>query len=122
MGNICGKPEPAAFSQPGRRLDSAPPAPATAPLPDKQQRRRTMSGGRTLGGSSTTGTTDADDARRKAAAAAEARAQESSKGGKLHNQLQAQKKKTMTETLKEASNEERQRRDMDANVEILSHN
>jgi hypothetical protein len=70
MGNICGKQESDAFSQPGRVLGSAPPpAPKTAPVPKKV-------GGppRTLGGGSSTGDgSDLVDARRKAAEAAEVR-------------------------------------------------
>jgi hypothetical protein len=70
MGNICGKTEPEAFSQPGRVLGSAPaPAAGTAPVPKKV-------GGppRTLGsGPAVEASGDTDDARRKAAEAAEVR-------------------------------------------------
>lgn len=52
----------------------------------------------------------------------QARAQGSGKGGKLHTQLQAQKKQTMAATLKEAGEAERRRRDVDASVEAMAHN
>jgi 3-keto-L-gulonate-6-phosphate decarboxylase len=53
----------------------------------------------------------------------QARAQgAASKGGKLSAQLQAQKKQTMNETLKEASETERRRRDQDATAEAIAHN
>lgn len=70
MGNICGKSEPEAFSQPGRVLGSAPPeGPKSVPVP------KTVIGGppRTLGGGGGGGPSnnDQDDARRRAAEAAE---------------------------------------------------
>ena len=71
MGNICGKTEPEAFSQPGRVLGTAPPpAAGTAPVP------KTVGGPpRTLGGGSAVaqGSDDPENARRKAAEAAEVR-------------------------------------------------
>jgi hypothetical protein len=68
MGNICGKSDSEAFSQPGRTLGSAPPQPQRAFVPPHV-------GGppRTVGGSPTPqgNNGDADDARRRAAEAAE---------------------------------------------------
>ncbi|KAI1203160.1 hypothetical protein F5X97DRAFT_285121, partial [Nemania serpens] len=94
MGNICGKSDSEAFSQPGRVLGSAPPQPQRASVPAHV-------GGppRTLGGDSPSAQAsggDADDARRRAAEAAEARAQAASakSSGKLGAQLAAQKKQT----------------------------
>ncbi|EGU87310.1 hypothetical protein FOQG_07295 [Fusarium oxysporum f. sp. raphani 54005] len=115
MGNICGKTEPEAFSQPGRVLGSAPaPAAGTAPVPKKV-------GGppRTLGsGPAAEASGETDDARRKAAEAAEARAKASSKpGGKLQTQLAAQKKQTRSETLKDASQEQLRAREADQAAE-----
>ncbi|KAM0345327.1 hypothetical protein ACHAPU_006726 [Fusarium lateritium] len=133
MGNICGKTEPEAFSQPGRVLGSAPPPTAgTAPVPKKV-------GGppRTLGGGSVPEASgDVDNARRRAAEAAEvrknppqnsnvpwsrdfdARAKATSKpGGKLQSQLAAQKKQTRSETLKDASQEQLRARESDQAAE-----
>ncbi|KAL7935277.1 hypothetical protein V8C35DRAFT_279020 [Trichoderma chlorosporum] len=109
MGNICGKTEPEPDAQAGRRLGSAPPpGPKTARVPQKV-------GGppRTLGGASDDSGGDPSDARRRAAEAAEARAKASSKGGKLQSQLNAQKKKNLSSTLAEASNQELRARDAD---------
>lgn len=79
MGNICGKTESDAFSQPGRVLGSAPPQPQRASVPAHVGGPpRTLGGG---GGSSSVqgnngdnnniNNTAADDARRRAAEAAE---------------------------------------------------
>ncbi|KAL5087267.1 hypothetical protein Trisim1_008005 [Trichoderma cf. simile WF8] len=111
MGNICGKTEPEPDAQAGRRLGSAPPpGPKTARVPQKV-------GGppRTLGGAAgdESGGGDPADARRRAAEAAEARAKASSKGGKLQSQLNAQKKKNLSSTLAEASNQELRAREAD---------
>ncbi|RGP65660.1 hypothetical protein FLONG3_9163 [Fusarium longipes] len=117
MGNICGKTEPEAFSQPGRVLGTAPPpAAGTAPVP------KTVGGPpRTLGGGSAAaaqGSDDPENARRKAAEAAEARAKAASKpGGKLQTQLAAQKKQTRSETLKDASQEQLRAREADQATE-----
>ncbi|KAI8947674.1 hypothetical protein F4801DRAFT_582119 [Xylaria longipes] len=121
MGNICGKSESEAFSQPGRVLGSAPPQPQRASVPAQV-------GGppRTLGGGppSTQGNSgDADDARRRAAEAAEARAQAASarSSGKLGAQLAAQKKQTRNDTLQEISNNERRQRDADEAAQARVH-
>ncbi|KAL7960898.1 hypothetical protein V8C34DRAFT_275065 [Trichoderma compactum] len=109
MGNICGKTEPEPDAQAGRRLGSAPPpGPKTSRVPQKV-------GGppRTLGGAGDESGGDPADARRRAAEAAEARAKASSKGGKLQSQLNAQKKKNLSSTLAEASNQELRAREAD---------
>ncbi|KAI0486228.1 hypothetical protein F4859DRAFT_361760 [Xylaria cf. heliscus] len=122
MGNICGKSDSEAFSQPGRVLGSAPPQLQRVSVPAHV-------GGppRTLGGGSPAaqGTSgDADDARRRAAEAAEARAQAASaksSSGKLGAQLAAQKKQTRNDTLQEISNNERRQRDADEAAQARAH-
>ncbi|KLU84194.1 hypothetical protein MAPG_03239 [Magnaporthiopsis poae ATCC 64411] len=132
MGNCCGKPEPDNFNSQGRVLGSAPPRQATAPVPASATRPKPPKVGgppRTLGGgggegasSGASSTSAAEDARRKAAEAAEARARGKPAGGKLASQLEVQKKKTRNETLKEVSDENRRRRDVDDQAKTLSHN
>ncbi|KAE8353281.1 hypothetical protein BDV28DRAFT_110997 [Aspergillus coremiiformis] len=124
MGNICSrsKNEPEAFSSPGRVLGSANPPPGEAgksssgpraPLPAK------ASTGRTLGNVGASGagadTADTADARTNAAIAAQKRAESASAGnkGKLGSKLAAQKAQTQTQTLNEASQDERAARDAD---------
>ncbi|KAI1263100.1 hypothetical protein F5Y18DRAFT_429572 [Xylariaceae sp. FL1019] len=124
MGNICGKSESEAFSQPGRVLGSAPPQPERASIPAKV-------GGppRTLRGSNATPQANAGDssgdadARRRAAEAAEARAQATSSkySGPLGSKLAAQKKQTRNDTLQEISNEERRQRDADEAAQARIH-
>ncbi|KXX83025.1 hypothetical protein MMYC01_200524 [Madurella mycetomatis] len=127
MGNLCSS-ESDPFSQPGRRLGSTPAAPASVSVPASASasRKPPRVGGppRTLGGGSGAGSAssqDPSDARRKAAEAAEAR-QKRSQGGKLTAQLNAQRGKTDAAILKQASEEESRRRDMDQNAAALSHN
>ncbi|KAK3330379.1 hypothetical protein B0H66DRAFT_59588 [Apodospora peruviana] len=126
MGNLCGKAsndDP--FAQPGRRLDSAPPAPKSASVPAKVVGGppRTLGGGSGSGsGGATTTGVGVDEARRKAAEAAEARAKQGGGGGKLSSQLAAQKRQTRTDTLKEVSDTQRRQRDMDASADALNHN
>ncbi|KAI0400299.1 hypothetical protein F4802DRAFT_585409 [Xylaria palmicola] len=122
MGNLCGKTEREAFSQPGRVLGSAPPQPQRASVPAHV-------GGppRILGGGPPPAQGDnggADDARRRAAEAAEARAQAASAkpSGKLGAQLAAQKKQTRNDTLQEISNNERRQRDADEAAQVRAHN
>ncbi|KAI6093789.1 hypothetical protein F4821DRAFT_252788 [Hypoxylon rubiginosum] len=124
MGNICGKSDSEAFSQPGRVLGSAPPQPQRAPVPPT-----VSSPPRTLGGSAPAaqgaqngGSTD--EARRRAAEAAEARAQAATAKttGKLGTQLAAQKKQTRNDTLKEVSNNAIRQRDADEGAQARSHN
>ncbi|GAW22939.1 hypothetical protein ANO14919_124860 [Xylariales sp. No.14919] len=121
MGNICGKSESEAFSQPGRVLGSAPSQPQRAPVP-------THVGGppQTLGGglpAARGNSGDTDDARRRAAEAAETRAQAASAKslGKLGTQLAAQKKQTRNDTLQEISNNERRQRDADEAAQARAH-
>ncbi|KAI0189375.1 hypothetical protein EV127DRAFT_109136 [Xylaria flabelliformis] len=123
MGNICGKSESEAFSQPGRVLGSAPEQPQRASIP-----AHVGGPARTLGGGSpsaqgNSGDADADDARRRAAEAAEARAQAASarSSGKLGAQLAAQKKQTRNDTLQEISNNERRQRDADEAAQARVH-
>ncbi|GAB1311280.1 hypothetical protein MFIFM68171_01490 [Madurella fahalii] len=127
MGNLCST-ESEPFSQPGRRLGSTPTAPASASVPASASasRKPPRVGGppRTLGGGSGGGpgaSQDPNDARRKAAEAAEAR-QKRNQGGKLKAQLDAQRGKTDAAILKQASEEESRRRDMDQSTAALSHN
>ncbi|KAM0522278.1 hypothetical protein ACHAPE_001866 [Trichoderma viride] len=114
MGNICGKTE-SEPSQPGRPLGSAPPpGPKTSRVPPKVGGPpRTLGGAGSDVGSAVSNSGDPSDARRKAAEAAEARAKASSKGGKLQSQLNAQKKKNLSSTLADASNQELRARDAD---------
>ncbi|KAK3934789.1 hypothetical protein QBC46DRAFT_70050 [Diplogelasinospora grovesii] len=132
MGNLCGKEssnDP--FAQPGRRLDSAPPAAtsssvpasvsASAPVrPANTASVRVGGPGRTLGSAPEAASGDAEEARRKAAAAAEARMQQANKGtGKLSSQLAAQRKQRVHRT--EASSTQLRQRKMDENAQVLSH-
>ncbi|KAI1779974.1 hypothetical protein F4818DRAFT_160754 [Hypoxylon cercidicola] len=126
MGNICGKSDSEAFSQPGRVLGSAPPQPERAAVPPTVR-----SPPRTLGGSAPTAQgaqngadADADEARRRAAEAAEARAKATTakSTGKLGTQLAAQKKQTRNDTLKEVSNNAIRQRDADEGAQARSHN
>ncbi|KAL0938812.1 uncharacterized protein CTRU02_205422 [Colletotrichum truncatum] len=125
MGSVCGKEKGEEnFSSPGRPLGTAPPPqPKTAPIPAR------VVGGppRTLGGGSSTSgerpNADADDARRRAAEAAEARAKAANKStGKLGSQLNAQKKQTQTDLLKDASAQQLRQRDADAAAEARTYN
>lgn len=131
MGNICGKTESDAFSQPGRVLGSAPPQPQRASVPAHVGGPpRTLGGG---GGSSSVqgnngdnnniNNTAADDARRRAAEAAEARAQAASArtSGKLGAQLAAQRKQTRNDVLQEISHDERRQRDADEAAQARAH-
>ncbi|PHH76512.1 hypothetical protein CDD82_3962 [Ophiocordyceps australis] len=108
MGNLCGK-QDAEPTSPGRVLGSAPPRasqPKRAPVPASV-------GGppRTLGSQ---GASSSGDARQRAAEAAEARAKAaSSKGGKLQSQLEAQKRQSRNDILKQASAQQQRARDAD---------
>ncbi|KAF2197910.1 hypothetical protein GQ43DRAFT_402060 [Delitschia confertaspora ATCC 74209] len=128
MGNLCGKPsKDDHFNGPGRVLGSAP-APSnnaratvpkiatiTKPAQSPQQPQ-----GRTLGNSSGGG---GDDAKSAAAKAAEARAQKaSSSSGDLAKKLEAQKRQTREQTLKQVSYENRAARDADAAQEARNYN
>ncbi|KAI9848128.1 MAG: hypothetical protein M1838_000653 [Thelocarpon superellum] len=110
MGALCGK-ESDPFAQPGRTLDSAPaPASGRSPVPSSATQSNQINGGsRTLGGRS-----NAADAREAAARAAEERARGNQPKGKLANQLASQKQQKRTDTLGQASKEERRFRDADA--------
>jgi len=114
MGNICGKESADSFAKPGRTLSSAPPPSNTTTIPVPKSRK--------VGGKAAA-VPNSEDARRQAAAAAEARAQKSSKpAGKLERDLQEQRKQTRTDTLRQASKEERAARNADSNAEILNYN
>ncbi|TEA16469.1 hypothetical protein C8034_v001290 [Colletotrichum sidae] len=122
MGSVCGKEKgDDNFSSPGRPLGTAPPPqPKTAPIP-----ARVGGPPRTLGGSSSgeRSTADTDDARRRAAEAAEARAKAANKTtGKLSSQLNAQKKQTQGDLLKDVSNQQLRQRDADAAAEARTFN
>ncbi|KAI9794678.1 MAG: hypothetical protein M1833_007394 [Piccolia ochrophora] len=110
MGCNCGKQsrENDPFASPGRTLSSAPPpASGTARVPRNAAPHSDSLPGRTLGGRSNT----EDDARRAAASAAEERATAGRPKGKLGNQLQSQRQQTRTNTLEQASRDERRHRD-----------
>ncbi|KAL1836308.1 hypothetical protein VTJ49DRAFT_5317 [Mycothermus thermophilus] len=145
MGNLCGKAsrDDDPFSQPGRRLGSAPATPAIASVPSASASpkspapRKVVVGGppRTLGGgggssSPTTGgggggegsSSTADDARARAAAAAEARFQAAKQSrGKLGTALDKQRAMTDAEALRQASEAERRQREMDQAAEAMRH-
>lgn len=124
MGNLCGKQTSTddAFSTPGRTVGSAPPSgPRTASVPQKKTAAPKVGGpARTLGGGAEDNQTP-EEARRKAAEAAEARASKNGKGGKLATNLAAQKRQTRTDTLQEASQQNLQQRESDANAKIRQY-
>ncbi|KAK2005152.1 hypothetical protein LX36DRAFT_665188 [Colletotrichum falcatum] len=128
MGSVCGKEDKGDnFTSPGRPLGTAPPPqPKTAPIPARVGGPpRTLGGGSSSGGSGASGqqSADAAEARRKAAEAAEARAKAASKStGKLSSQLNAQKKQTQTDLLKDASAQQLRQRDADAAAEARTYN
>ncbi|KAI9769458.1 MAG: hypothetical protein M1835_006710 [Candelina submexicana] len=123
MGNLCGKESKPddPFKQPGRTLASAPPpSSGTSKLPPGASTTPKISGpGRTLGAS---GRSDTGDARRAAAQAAEERARANQPKGKLSTQLAAQKQQRRTDTLGQASENERRLRDADASAEARNWN
>ncbi|KAH6854462.1 hypothetical protein B0I37DRAFT_349782 [Chaetomium sp. MPI-CAGE-AT-0009] len=124
MGNLCSS-ERDPFSQPGRPLGTAPPAPTSASVPAAAKAPRKVGGPpRTLGGStsgpSSTGAA-ADDARARAAAAAEERLQKSKQGGKLKAQLDQRRGMTDAEALRQASETEQRQRVVDQSTRALSH-
>ncbi|KAI0200090.1 hypothetical protein F4808DRAFT_430537 [Astrocystis sublimbata] len=125
MGNICGKSESEAFSQPGRVLGSTPTQPERVSVPAHVGGPpRTLGGG---GGSAPSpaggSNADAEEVRRRAAEAAEARAQAASakSSGQLGAKLAAQKKQTRNDTLQEISNNERRQRDADEGAQARIH-
>lgn len=129
MGNLCGKQSSSDnFSSPGRAVGSAPPpGPRTAPVPSaasgasKTKAQKVGGPPRTLGGGSSDQQTP-EEARRKAAEAAEARATaKNAKGGKLASNLAAQKKQTRTDTLNEASQQNLQQRESDADAKLRQY-
>lgn len=71
MGNICGKSESEAFSQPGRVLGSAPPQPQSVPVPAHVGAPAQTPGGGSAPAQGDSRASAADDARRRAAEAAE---------------------------------------------------
>ncbi|KAJ5630778.1 uncharacterized protein N7484_010878 [Penicillium longicatenatum] len=119
MGNICSRSsnnDQEAFTGPGRvvgtsnQSNSAP----RASVPSSTNWK--SSPGRTLGETSTGGAQGAsDEARSNAAIAAQKRAESMSatNKGKLGSKLAAQKAKTQTQTLDQASRDERAARDVD---------
>ncbi|KAK1600620.1 uncharacterized protein LY79DRAFT_574885 [Colletotrichum navitas] len=130
MGSVCGKEDKGDnFTSPGRPLGTAPPPqPKTAPIPSRVGGPpRTLGGGSGDGsgggGASGQQSADAAEARRKAAEAAETRAKAASKStGKLSSQLNAQKKQTQTDLLKDASAQQLRQRDADAAAEARTYN
>ncbi|KAK1730782.1 hypothetical protein CaCOL14_002873 [Colletotrichum acutatum] len=126
MGSVCGKEKGDNFDSPGRPLGTAPPPqPKTAPIPARVGGPpRTLGGGSGAGGASgQQSSADAAEARRKAAEAAEARAKAANKStGKLSSQLNAQKKQTQSDLLKDASTQQLRQRDADAAAEARTYN
>ncbi|KAI0176274.1 hypothetical protein GGR52DRAFT_353556 [Hypoxylon sp. FL1284] len=124
MGNICGKSDSEAFSQPGRVLGAAPPQPERASVPPKISNPPRTVGGSAQNAQATQAGSSADEARRRAAEAAEARAKATTakSTGKLGTQLAAQKKQTRNDTLKEISNNAIRQRDADEGAQARSHN
>ncbi|WQF77720.1 hypothetical protein CDEST_02734 [Colletotrichum destructivum] len=126
MGSVCGKEDKGDnFTSPGRPLGTAPPPqPKTAPIPARVGGPpRTLGGGGSNGGAPGEQSADAAEARRKAAEAAEARAKAASKStGKLSSQLNAQKKQTQADLLKDASAQQLRQRDADAAAEARTYN
>ncbi|KAJ4332137.1 hypothetical protein N0V87_008634 [Didymella glomerata] len=119
MGNLCGKQSKDGLEGPGRTLGSAP-APATkASVPtgaNANAPKRTVGGPpRTLGEGNA-----ASNPRSAAAAAAEARANKNSTGD-LQKKLDAQKKQTREQTLKEIVNENNRHRDAEATRTAQTH-
>ncbi|GKT42324.1 uncharacterized protein ColSpa_02505 [Colletotrichum spaethianum] len=129
MGSVCGKEDKGDnFTSPGRPLGTAPPPqPKTAPIPARVGGPPRTLGGGSSGGASGQQSADAAEARRKAAEAAEnlrqARAKAASKStGKLSSQLNAQKKQTQADLLKDASAQQLRQRDADAAAEARTYN
>ncbi|KAI9800097.1 MAG: hypothetical protein M1825_004279 [Sarcosagium campestre] len=114
MGALCSKKSSDPFDQPGRTLDTAPPPTSgTASLPADKKRINSLTNGpgRTLGGPSTAAN---EDARQKAAQAALARTEgRPQPKGKLGQDLNKQKRKTQTDTLRQAREERLQERKSD---------
>ncbi|MCJ1486731.1 hypothetical protein MMC06_006909 [Schaereria dolodes] len=120
MGNLCGKESKDSdpFAQPGRTVGPAPSiqSNARAPIPPK-----ISSQGRPLGGPSAS--TEISDARRAAAKAAEERAARTNQPkGKLGRELAKEKQQSRTNTLGEASRDERRKRDADQGAEARNWN
>ncbi|CAI7675651.1 hypothetical protein N7533_010946 [Penicillium manginii] len=125
MGNICSRAsnDPEAFSSPGRVVGTNPSNQSAAPrasVPAKANWKN--SPGRTLGDSAGA-QGDSDEARSNAAIAAQKRADTASSGnkGKLGSKLAAQKAKTQTQTLNEASETERATRAQDDQREVAAY-
>ncbi|GKT83540.1 hypothetical protein Ct61P_01390 [Colletotrichum tofieldiae] len=125
MGSVCGKEDKGDnFTSPGRPLGTAPPPqPKTAPIPARVGGPPRTLGGGSGGGAPGEQSANAAEARRKAAEAAEARAKAASKStGKLSSQLNAQKKQTQADLLKDASAQQLRQRDADAAAEARTYN
>ncbi|OHF01330.1 hypothetical protein CORC01_03363 [Colletotrichum orchidophilum] len=124
MGSVCGKEKGDNFDSPGRPLGTAPPPqPKTAPIPARVGGPPRTLGGGSGGASGHQSSAGADEARRKAAEAAEARAKTANKStGKLSSQLNAQKKQTQSDLLKDASTQQLRQRDADAAAEARTYN
>ncbi|KAJ2907017.1 hypothetical protein MKZ38_008585 [Zalerion maritima] len=117
MGSLCSKEvDNSPSNRPVRTLGSS--APRTAPVPPKKGQKI---GGpaRTLGGSTSEGT-----AATNAALAAERRASATAQKpkGALGKALNEQRKMTHVDTLKQVSEEERRRRETEAQSEIRNYN
>ncbi|KAB8339198.1 hypothetical protein FH972_022132 [Carpinus fangiana] len=119
MGNLCSsssnKDDP--FAQPGRTLGSAaPPQQGRTSVP----KPKIQGSGRTVGGAAAS--LPESDPRAAAAKAAEERANKGQAKGKLAEQLAAQKKQSRTNTLEQASQDERAARAADENDQIRQWN
>ncbi|KAK3060100.1 hypothetical protein LTS18_009367 [Coniosporium uncinatum] len=129
MGNLCGKQskDDNNFQGSGRVLGSAPPRNdnAKASIPSQAKLTATTPG-RTLGGSGAggaeSGGSDSSDPRSAAAKAAEARATKSPAPDKLSQQLDAQRRQTQQQALKQVADENRMARDADRNTAVRNYN
>lgn len=123
MGNLCSRSsnEPDHFSSPGRVIGSAPPIPASVPVP---KTTNPNSPGRPLGGGIDR-SEDPSDLRTAAATAAERRAQatpQGTSGGSLSAKLREEQRQTMGALRAAASKEEQKKRAAEEANEVRMYN
>lgn len=130
MGNLCGKEsKDANFQGAGRTLGAAPTPATKASVPARiandssgasKPKAKVSGPGRTVGGAGGGGE-GSGDPKAAAAAAAEARANKPVTGD-LAKKLEEQKKRTHTQTLQQAADENRAQREADAAAEARNFN